>query len=574
MTVEFHKYIVIGAGPGGLQTGYFLEKRGRDYLVLERSEAAGSFFSQYPVTRRLNSFNKKYNYFEDDEFNMRHDWNSLLSDEGIRFPPYTEDMYPEADTVVRYLNDFARATGVRIRYGTEVTLIDRNDHGNFTLATSNGEFECEVLLLGTGAIATVMPDEIEGIEHATDYRDQPRDLEFYRNKRVGIIGQGNSAFETADRILGVAAYVNILMKEPAHRAWDTHQGADIRATNVNVIDMFHLKLLNGVLTPRVRRITRLPDGTLRTDHEYDYPEGDPPGTLHLTRVYDVIICCTGWRWVPTEIFAPDLVPESWHRGKYPELTSSWESANIANLFFVGGNMLGGSRNPKSASGVIHGYRYNIRSLVNLLDERYENLPLPSEVLDPLDWNELANWFYERFSTTAALNGLWGFMADAVVVSEDLSRAEIIRELPIENLRERSFGDDHVFLLTLEFGFHKHDRPPLTFSGPSDPTRPDLAVFIHPVIRHRHGGEEAEFHFGDSLLGRWDRPHGSGGAVMSYHRDFASWLEERLGAPLGIDVPDGTSPYRVWSQEEIDEWRRNYVPPADPWRMTAMTAEQP
>ena len=570
-SAEFHKYVVIGAGPGGVQAGYFLEKRGRDYVVLERSDAAGSFFSQFPVGRRLNSFNKKHNWFDDDEFNMRSDWNSLLSDEMIRFPPYTDDMYPAADLVVQYLNDFAKATNVNIRYGTEVTLIDKNDRGNFVLTTSTGDLECEVLLLGTGPVTTVVPD-IEGIEHTTDYRDQPRDLEFYRNKRVAVIGQGNSAFETADRLLGVAAYVNVLLKRPPTSAWDTHHVGDIRATNKNIIDMFQLKLLHGVLMPRVRRINKLPDGTLQTEHEYDYPEADPPGTLHLTRKYDIIIHCTGWRWVPTEIFAPDLVPESWYRGKYPETTSSWESVNVPNLFFVGGNLIGGDKHTKSSSGFIHGYRYNIRSLVNLLDERYEGEPLPTRSFDPLDWNELVDWLYERVSTTAALNELWGFMADAIVISKDLSRATIVPELPIDNLRQRSFGDDHVLLLTLEFGFHKHERPPLTFSGPSDPTQPDKAVFLHPVIRHLHGDEEHEFHFGDSLLGRWDRPHGSGGAVMSYHGEFAKWLEDRLGAPLGIDVPEGPSPYRAWSEEEILEWKRSYQPPVAPWLETGLLGE--
>lgn len=571
-TAEFHKYVVVGAGPGGVQAAYFLQQRGRDYVVLERTEAAGAFFSQYPVTRRLNSFNKKHNYFEDDEFNMRSDWNSLLSDEKIRFPPYTDDLYPAADLVVDYLNDFAAKTDLRIRFGTEVTLIDRNERGNFVLSTTTGDLECEVLLLGTGPITTVVPDDIEGIEHTTDYRDQVRDVEFYRNKRVGIIGQGNSAFETADRLLGVAAYVNVLLKRPMRSAWDTHHVGDVRATNKNIVDMFQLKLLHGVLTPRLRRITKLDDGTLKTEHEYDYPDGDPPGTLHLTRQYDVIIRCTGWRWVPTEIFAPGLAPESWYRGKYPELTASWESVNVPDLYFIGGAMIGGDRGTKSSSGFIHGYRYNIRSLVNLLDERYEDVPLPADELDPLDWNSLVDWIYERCSTTAALNELWGFMADAIIVSPDLTSARIIRELPIENFRERSFGDDHVFLLTLEFGFHKHDEPPLSFSGPSDPTRPDLAVFLHPVVRHLHDGEEHEFHMGDSLLGRWDRPHSSGGAVMSYHGDFARWLEERVGAPLGIDVPDGPSPYREWSDEEIAQWHEHHRPPTDPWRETGLTAD--
>lgn len=570
--MEFHKYVVIGAGPGGLQTGYFLGKRDRDYVILERSDAAGAFFSKFPVTRRLNSFNKKYNYFEDDEFNMRSDWNSLLSDENIRFPPYTDDLYPAADLVVQYLNDFAQATDLRIRYGTDVTRIDRNDRGNFVLSTSTGEIECEVLLMGTGPVTTVVP-EIEGIEHTTDYRDQPRDIEFYRNKRVGIIGQGNAAFETADRLLGVAAYVNVLLKRPARSAWDTHHVGDIRATNKNVIDMFQLKLLHGVLTPTIKRIVKLPDGTLKTEHEYDYPEGDPPGTLHLTRQYDIIIHCAGWKWVPNDIFAPGLVPDSWYRGKYPELTSSWESTNVPNLYFVGGAMIGGDRHTKSSSGFIHGYRYNIRTLVHLLDERYEGVPLPTEEFDPVDWNELVDWMYERFSTTAALNELWGFMADAIIVSNDLSRATILREMPVDNLRERSFGDDHVFLLTLEFGFHKHEEPPLSFSGPSDPTRPDLAVFIHPVIRHLHRGEEDEFHFGDSLLGRWDRPHSSGGAVMSYHADFATWLEKRLGAPLGIDVQEGPSPYRIWSDEEIEQRRATARTPVAPWKETGLTSDQ-
>jgi len=38
----YHDYIVIGAGPGGLQLGYFLERAGRDYVILERGSQAGA----------------------------------------------------------------------------------------------------------------------------------------------------------------------------------------------------------------------------------------------------------------------------------------------------------------------------------------------------------------------------------------------------------------------------------------------------------------------------------------------------------------------------------------------------
>lgn len=39
-----YDYCVIGAGPAGLQMGYFLGKAGRDYIILERSQHAGEFF--------------------------------------------------------------------------------------------------------------------------------------------------------------------------------------------------------------------------------------------------------------------------------------------------------------------------------------------------------------------------------------------------------------------------------------------------------------------------------------------------------------------------------------------------
>jgi len=41
-------WLIIGAGPAGLQLGYFLEKNGIDYLILERSASAGSFFKTFP----------------------------------------------------------------------------------------------------------------------------------------------------------------------------------------------------------------------------------------------------------------------------------------------------------------------------------------------------------------------------------------------------------------------------------------------------------------------------------------------------------------------------------------------
>jgi hypothetical protein len=90
-----HRYLVVGAGPGGLQAAHYLSSAGRDYLVLDSASEAGSFFSTYPRWRQLISINKVETGREEADFNMRHDWNSLLSE-----PSHSsEDGLAESDEV-------------------------------------------------------------------------------------------------------------------------------------------------------------------------------------------------------------------------------------------------------------------------------------------------------------------------------------------------------------------------------------------------------------------------------------------------------------------------------------------
>ena len=38
---EYWEYAVIGAGPAGLQMGYYLQKAGRQYVIMERNNVSG-----------------------------------------------------------------------------------------------------------------------------------------------------------------------------------------------------------------------------------------------------------------------------------------------------------------------------------------------------------------------------------------------------------------------------------------------------------------------------------------------------------------------------------------------------
>ena len=49
LDVERRRFIIIGAGPAGLQLSYYLQRAGADYLTLERGDGPGGFFRAVPA---------------------------------------------------------------------------------------------------------------------------------------------------------------------------------------------------------------------------------------------------------------------------------------------------------------------------------------------------------------------------------------------------------------------------------------------------------------------------------------------------------------------------------------------
>ncbi|HEU4367085.1 MAG TPA: NAD(P)-binding domain-containing protein, partial [Methylomirabilota bacterium] len=65
------EYLIVGAGPAGLQLGHHLQQAGRDYAILEAGPAPGGFFRTFPRHRRLISINKPHTGWDDPELNLR-----------------------------------------------------------------------------------------------------------------------------------------------------------------------------------------------------------------------------------------------------------------------------------------------------------------------------------------------------------------------------------------------------------------------------------------------------------------------------------------------------------------------
>ena len=186
------EYLIVGAGPAGLQLGHHLQQAGRDYAILEAGSAPGGFFRTFPRHRRLISINKPHTGWDDPELNLRMDWNSLLSDDPrLLFTRYTERYFPDADDLVRYLADYAATLRLRIVYGTRVRSVARADGGFVVARRARRHPPGAARDRGQRRHPAPHPP-IPGIETAERYGEVSVDPRDFLDQRVLVIGKGNS----------------------------------------------------------------------------------------------------------------------------------------------------------------------------------------------------------------------------------------------------------------------------------------------------------------------------------------------------------------------------------------------
>ncbi|MFG1949030.1 NAD(P)-binding domain-containing protein [Nonomuraea sp. NPDC048826] len=490
-------YLVLGAGPAGLQLGYFLGKAGRDHLILEAGPAPGTFFRTFPRHRTLISINKRHNGTDDPELNLRMDWNSLLSDDpGLLFTRYSDRYFPAADDLVRYLADFADRWRLPVAYGARATRVGR-DGDAFRVTDGQGRtYRARRLVVATGLTRPNLPP-IPGIETAETYEEASTDPARYVDQRVLVIGKGNSAFETADNLMETAAVIHVAGPRSLRMAWRTHFVGHLRAVNNNFLDTYQLKSMNAILDGDVRRVERQADGSYLVTVAFaraDEVTKDIP--------YDKVIVCTGFRF-DASMFDEECRPELVIDGRFPALTPAYESVSVPGLYFAG--TLTQSRDFKrGTSGFIHGFRYGTRALHRILEERHHGVPWPHRLL-PADPAALAAAVLERVNRSSALWQQFGLMTD-VITLDGRGGARYLEEVPI-GLAE---GEHGHFAITLEYGPEHDQVDPFDITvgriRQSDARRAAEGHYLHPVIRHhRPGGPVAVHHVTENLENAWTSP---------------------------------------------------------------------
>jgi thioredoxin reductase len=513
-------YLVIGAGPAGLQLGYFLARAGRDYQILEAGPEPGMFFHTFPRHRRLISINKPHTGWDDPEMNLRTDWNSLLSDDPrLLFTRYTEQYFPEADDLVRYLRDFAEAFQLRIKYNTRVTQVRRTSTGVFEVTDENGErFEAKRLIVASGVSKPYIP-AIPGIESAEVYNTVAVDPKEFTDQRVLIIGKGNSGFETADNLIEQAAVIHVAGPKAVRLAWKSHFVGHLRAVNNNMLDTYQLKSQNALLDGNIVKIER------RGRSYFVTVSFKRANEVKKNYRYDRVIVCTGFRF-DASIFAEDCRPELIINDRFPAQTSSWESINVPDLYFAG-TLMQVRDFKKSTSGFIHGFRYGVRALHRILEQKYHEHEWPSRRLRA-DPDELADSVIARVNRTSALWQLFAVMGDLIVVSRD-GRAHYYEEVPVDYIHDSEFGaEESYFVITLEYGPDHDQHDPFDVSveriKQSDANNAEQGRYLHPVVRHFCGGTLlSEHHLAENLENEWSGP-------TTHREPLRDFFAGELGGP--------------------------------------------
>ena len=486
-------YLIIGAGPAGLQLGYYMEKEGLDYLILEAGERAGTFFKSFPRHRKLISVNKVQTGYDDPEINMRWDWNSLLSDDNeLLVKNYTKQYFPAADDLVQYLADFAERYKLKIKYKTRVKSVSKA--GAFKVIDDQGHaYSCQRLIIATGFSKPYVP-AIPGIELAENYTDVSVDPDDFINQKVLVIGKGNSGFETAENLIPTAAVIHVASPSPISMAWKTHFVGHLRAINNNFLDTYQLKSQNAVIDASIEKISRR-DGRFVVSVDYTHANGEKEDLI-----YDRVIVAAGFK-MDDSIFDESCRPALVINNRFPDQTSEWESTSVKDLYFAG-TLMQMRDWKKSTSGFIHGFRYNVRSLFRMFKHKYHSEPWPSRAIDATPQGVLDE-VIKRVNASSALWQQFGFLCDLIVLPNNGGQtATYYEEMPVSYVHDSPLGkSDQYYIVTLEFG--KVVGDPFNITRDPDPSRAERSVFLHPVIRHFAGPDlVAEHHVLEDLYGEW------------------------------------------------------------------------
>ena len=149
--------IVIGAGPAGMGASLYLKRAGIEVLLIDKDAPGGQMLKTSKIE----------NYLGYESING-------------------------ADLALKMF-DHVKKNDIPFEFGEVVSVVKDE---NYTVKLASKEFTCKHVIVATGRIPNklglALEDQIQGVSYCAVC-----DGSFYRNKTVGVVGGGNSAFTNA-----------------------------------------------------------------------------------------------------------------------------------------------------------------------------------------------------------------------------------------------------------------------------------------------------------------------------------------------------------------------------------------
>jgi short-subunit dehydrogenase involved in D-alanine esterification of teichoic acids len=370
------------------------------------------------------------------------------------------------------LHSFSESLRVQLAQADARADRIRRDDDGFTVTDQHGqEHHARRLVVATGLTRPNTPD-IPGIETAEDYSVVSVDPEEFTDRCVLIIGKGNSALETADNLVETAAVIHVAGPHSIRMAWNSHYVGHLRAVNNNFLDTYQLKSQNALLDGKVLSIEKDPDGMYRV--HFSFSRADE--VVKELR-YERVIICTGFRF-DASVFDPQCRPALVIDDRFAALSPAYESVNVPGLHFAG-TLMQQRDFKKSTGGFIHGFRYAVRALGHILDERHHDRTWPHRPLDASP-SALADAVVGRVNRSSALWQQFGVIGDLIVAPPG-EPARYHEEVPVAYAHGRQLTENgDYFTVTLEYG-PDHDK--VDPAGTPGPGRPPRRTRVRSRYRH-------------------------------------------------------------------------------------------